>query len=64
MAKFEQTLKNSTLTFNTLPEHISNKVDDMDKIPKLGPRKYNLSSKSKKELSSLMSKIKKLLDKK
>ena len=39
-------------------------VDDMDKIPKLGPRKYNLSSKSKKELSSLMSKIKKLLDKK
>jgi hypothetical protein len=32
MAKFEETLKNSTLTYNTLPEHISKKVDDLDKM--------------------------------
>lgn len=32
MAKFEETLKNSTLTYNTLPEDISKKVDDLDKM--------------------------------
>ena len=34
MAKFEETLKNSTLTYNTLPEDISKKVADLDKMYK------------------------------
>ena len=55
MAKFEQTLKNSTLTFNTLPEHISKKVDDMDKMFKtykeaIEAKDKETSDKMKKDL--------------
>ena len=55
MAKFEQTLKNSTLTFNTLPEHISKKVDDMDRMFKtykeaIEAKDKETSDKMKKDL--------------
>jgi len=71
MAKFEETLKNSTLTFNTLPEHISKKVDDMDKMFKtykeaIEAKDKETSDKMKKDLivkdNEIDSLIKKHLD--
>tara|TARA_R100000951_G_C2639292_1_gene180370 strand:+ start:494 stop:895 length:402 start_codon:yes stop_codon:yes gene_type:complete len=55
MAKFEETLKNSTLTFNTLPEDISKKVADLDKMYKtyreaIEAKDSETSSSMKKDL--------------
>ena len=71
MAKFEETLKNSTLTYNTLPENISKKVEDLDKMYKtykeaIDAKDKETSAKMKKDLiakdNEIDSLIKKYLD--
>lgn len=68
MAKFEETLKNSTLTFNTLPEDISKKVADLDKMYKtyreaIDAKDTETSSSMKKDLVAKDNEIDSMLKK-
>ena len=68
MAKFEETLKNSTLTYNTLPENISKKVEDLDKMYKtykeaIDAKDKETSDKMKKDLIAKDNEIDSLLKK-
>ena len=45
MAKFQDTLKNSTLTYSKLPSSITKKIDDMEKMYETYEKAYDAKDK-------------------